>query len=911
MDRKHFDSKKIRQITSNLTKPEITLFNIALEEYYDLFPKIMNLKKKEFLPTLEKYIIITLQPRNINYSQETINKILSIIEENFYEPEYLKVNKLFRSINKIENCEKFHSKNFIPHCNKTTKAIHTCNEELYILDEGKYLLCLNCKLIYHSENILLKCDVCDLEYYSGIDIQNNIDNPNLKPATWAKYHCNAVINDVMKCNCKNIFYLNLETNKLVCLNCKNEIDPNNIKWNCIICQEDFISEAKIYNPFEFKIMKMAVKETLFKGIDARPERVPCCDIKPEEITNYVFHHKKQCEGKLYLGNLNKKKIVVCSKCHMLNFYDCHSWMCPLCKERFRLRDNKKKNTVKKKQIGSLVNKLINKKEKNKIRSESKNNDTSAENRENKRKNSQIIRYDKENIEFYDDEEGNKKNNNIKYIKNSNFKDALRKNSLEDYRNKKENSSCKVLKHKKNINNDFSIKNEEDNNNNKNKKDLNKINLEDGYSGRFLKKRDQSSNNIKSVKTGFAGIHIRNIKKYSPVKKYQNSGDVNLDNDNFKLEDDIKKSPKVVYNFNLNVNNNNNVFNIYKPNNNNNDNGSSTALNKIPVPNKSKGKYDSPKIIPKSNELEENSTINTNSNTNNNSISNREKPIEFLKDFKNESYTIIKQIGQGAFGKIYKVEDENGKFFAMKKILANSLDEISALEKEYNLVLSLAPLKLNLINIYGMETKQLDRTTYGMYVLMELAVRDWEREINLRKNKNRFYSEDNLITILKELAKTFSELQKNNISHRDIKPQNILLFSNGTFKIADFGEAKELMYLNRQTMRQTIRGTELYMSPILFEALKNNERTTKYIKHNTFKSDVFSLGLCFLFASSLTLNALFEVREITDINKLRSVVEKYLNNKYSEKFINILVYMLTIEEKERGDFFDLEEKTRNL
>ena len=56
-------------------------------------------------------------------------------------------------------------------------------------------------------------------------------------------------------------------------------------------------------------------------------------------------------------------------------------------------------------MGLLVNKLINKKEKNKMRSESKNKDTSAE---NKRKNSQIIRYDKENIEFYDDEEGNKK-----------------------------------------------------------------------------------------------------------------------------------------------------------------------------------------------------------------------------------------------------------------------------------------------------------------------------------------------------------------------------------------------------------------------------------------------------------------------------------------------------------------------
>ena len=51
----------------------------------------------------------------------------------------------------------------------------------------------------------------------------------------------------------------------------------------------------------------------------------------------------------------------------------------------------------------------------------------------------------------------------------------------------------------------------------------------------------------------------------------------------------------------------------------------------------------------------------------------------------------------------------------------------------------------------------------------------------------------------------------NIVHRDIKPQNILKFNNGLYNIADFGEAKEIK-ISKQL--NTLRGTELYMSPLL-------------------------------------------------------------------------------------------------
>jgi len=41
--------------------------------------------------------------------------------------------------------------------------------------------------------------------------------------------------------------------------------------------------------------------------------------------------------------MDNKKIVVCSKCHMLNYYYNHYWLCPICKTRYKLKDYKNNN----------------------------------------------------------------------------------------------------------------------------------------------------------------------------------------------------------------------------------------------------------------------------------------------------------------------------------------------------------------------------------------------------------------------------------------------------------------------------------------------------------------------------------------------------------------------------------------
>ena len=266
-------------------------------------------------------------------------------------------------------------------------------------------------------------------------------------------------------------------------------------------------------------------------------------------------------------------------------------------------------------------------------------------------------------------------------------------------------------------------------------------------------------------------------------------------------------------------------------------------------------------------------------------------------FNIEDYTFNKKLGEGSYAvifSVYKNDDKEKKKLALKKIIAKTLTEIDKFTKEFELVHSCD--HPNIMKIYGICIRMLDQTTYSLYVLMELSHCDWDKEIKIHLMKKKSYTENELINILRQLAGALSFMQQNlKISHRDIKPQNVLLFGNGLYKIADFGEAKEAK-LSKQV--NTLRGTELYMSPALYSGLKNDRND---VNHDPYKSDVFSLGFCFLYASTLNFNILYQVREIYNSNKMKDIIHQQLNKKYSQTFINILSHMMETDESERFDF----------
>ena len=895
---------------------EEKLLKKYVDEYNDLYQKILILSPNDFMQILKKMLLISLKEKFDDFSKEIKSKIEDFIIEKIYCHDYkyalFAKKRLLNRKNQIFSLKE--EEEIIPHCNNCKKNgyyIHECGNTFQIykykclnfpeniseiecinsLLNPKYLLyCSYCDKIYKSDLIKFKCNLTQEIFYSKIN-EKNINN-NLQLVTFKKYHCNIIINDAIKCQkCSdNLYYIN--ENKIFCKKCDKNYDPKKLTWKCIKCKKDFTAEIKIYNPLEYKNMKICVKEALLNKKKARPEYMGC-NCKVDNIYRINFFHKNNCKGQLYQWELNGNKVVVCQECESLGNYDGYTWTCPLCFKRFKNVNNK--NNIEKKE-----DKLIKEKEKmNNFYNIKQNNNNGIYISPNKLKSKYSFNQRNNTIEKNEKEEEN--NNKRRILRRVNSAAKLNIN------NKKEKYQMGIPSQSKNIINNIKIID------NKENKSPNIITIN--------KIEEKKENNISNAKYNKRNNLISNI-DLTDVNKLNNIYNkyIGTEKEKNKKNSEYSLSPKKSRNYDLK----------YKKNIIENP---SKIINKTPS-KKFKRSFsscfndrkedinkDEESKIPNKNKIPK---INKREISKNNSPKEKEKEEQIKKKispgkFNINDYKIKRQIGEGSFGQIFLVEDKDKNQYALKKIIADSSDDINSIKQEYQILIDIQNnnKNINVVNIIGISNYKLDMTTHVLYVLMELASTDWEKEILKRKNMKKYYDENELMNILSILVKSLAILQKQNISHRDIKPQNILVFyknkqklTEATYKLADFGEAKELYRGDKPTNRQTLRGTELYMSPILFYALRAS-KIMKYVKHNPYKSDVFSFGLCALFASTLCFESLYDVRELKSNVSLKIVINRYLKGRYSYRVIDVITKMLDINETTRLDFIELKNEFEKL
>ena len=176
--------------------------------------------------------------------------------------------------------------------------------------------------------------------------------------------------------------------------------------------------------------------------------------------------------------------------------------------------------------------------------------------------------------------------------------------------------------------------------------------------------------------------------------------------------------------------------------------------------------------------------------------------------------------------------------------------------------------------------------------------DLARELDRRQLQDDPFTDADLQVHIKFLLKGFKKLQQSGISHRDIKPENIFIATDGGLKIGDLGSCN-----TRVETMQTIIGSPIYMSPEIrdnFQQFQAGKIGPK-VNYNAVKSDVWSLGLTFLFMISNR-----NVKEFVKAQAYQEKIDNRLNTIENPIYRKLLARMLVIDQENRADFIELEE-----
>ncbi|MCJ1388011.1 hypothetical protein MMC18_000855 [Xylographa bjoerkii] len=163
--------------------------------------------------------------------------------------------------------------------------------------------------------------------------------------------------------------------------------------------------------------------------------------------------------------------------------------------------------------------------------------------------------------------------------------------------------------------------------------------------------------------------------------------------------------------------------------------------------------------------------------------------EFLGDCTSiDSFEQLNQLGEGTYGVVHRARERtSGKIIALKQIRMSSEERqngipITALRE----IAILRSLKhVNIVNVLDVAvgSKDLDE----IYMVMEYAEQDMA---NLLDELNVQFSLSQVKCLFRQLLGGLDYLHKNDIIHRDVKMQNLLLTAKGVLKLADFGMARE-------------------------------------------------------------------------------------------------------------------------
>lgn len=188
----------------------------------------------------------------------------------------------------------------------------------------------------------------------------------------------------------------------------------------------------------------------------------------------------------------------------------------------------------------------------------------------------------------------------------------------------------------------------------------------------------------------------------------------------------------------------------------------------------------------------------------------------------DRYEIVGKVGAGGMSDVYKAKDHTlGRFVAIKVLKQEFSEDVNFVTKFRTEAQSAAGLEHpNIVNIYDVGSEN------GLYYIVMEHVEGITLKTYIEKKGQLSFKE--AVSIAIQVGRGIEAAHNKHIIHRDIKPQNIIISTEGKVKVTDFGIAR---VANTNTINSDVMGSVHYASP---EQARNG-----FVDG---KSDIYSLGI---------------------------------------------------------------------
>ncbi len=188
----------------------------------------------------------------------------------------------------------------------------------------------------------------------------------------------------------------------------------------------------------------------------------------------------------------------------------------------------------------------------------------------------------------------------------------------------------------------------------------------------------------------------------------------------------------------------------------------------------------------------------------------------------DRYEIVGKVGTGGMADVYKAKDHTlGRFVGIKVLKQEFSEDVNFVTKFRTEAQSAAGLEHpNIVNIYDVGSENAIH-----YIVMEY-VEGITLKTYIEKKGQLSFKE--AVSIAIQVGRGIEAAHNKHIIHRDIKPQNIIISTEGKVKVTDFGIARAA---SSNTINSDVMGSVHYASP---EQARNG-----FVDG---KSDIYSLGI---------------------------------------------------------------------